>query len=114
MTICSPVPGNSLVTLCSLGVIGTLEHNNCIVHGSTGQHVLRGLACTRDHLVSELPALVDHPPLPEQQPPLGEGEVEGLEVGPVVGDAEAVEEDADGDADPRDHQDYRHLLLVQT
>ena len=101
MTICSPVPGNSLVTLRSLGVIGTLEHNNCIVR-------------TRDHLVSELPALVDHPPLPEQQPPLGEGEVEGLEVGPVVGDAEAVEEDADGDADPRDHQDDRHLLLVQT
>ena len=64
--------------------------------------------------MSELSALVDHPPLPEQQPPLGEGEVEGLEVGPVVGDAEAVEEDADGDADPRDHQDYRHLLLVQT
>ena len=68
----------------------------------------------RDHLVPELSALVDHPPLPEQQPPLGEGEVECLEVGPVVGDAEAVEEDADGDTDPRDYQDDRHLLLVQT
>ena len=44
MTICSPVPGNSLVTLRSLGVIGTLEHNNCIVRGSTGQHVVCGSA----------------------------------------------------------------------
>ena len=57
---------------------------------------------------------VNHFALLDQLFALDEGKVEGLELGPVIGDTDTVEIDRDDHTDEHNDQDDQTLLGIQT